>query len=159
MKKNPSLTQFIPEIYKKIIIKIPGYFWDVTKYASREIEHSNHVDQSLVSSHRKSEGRNNESQLNPTQQKQSCYEDQQYPPLPRQNFCPNICKENIGFPENMLKFLEKIRHSNHVVHPRLVRAAPAVEKNREQKLKIDAFREKNQLQQWSKTGSNIMADE
>ena len=136
------MTQFIPEIYKKIIIKIIGYFWDVTEYASREIQHSNHVDQSLVSSHIKAERRNNESQLNPTQQKQNFYDDQQYPPLPRQNFYPNICKENIGFPKNMLKFPEKIRHSNHVAHPRLVRAAPAVEHNREQKLKIDVFGEK-----------------
>ena len=87
---------------------------------SQEIQHSNHVHQSLVSSHRKDEPRNNESQLNPTQQKQSRYQDQPYPPLPRQNFFPNICKENIGFPENMLKFPEKIRHSNQHVHPRLV---------------------------------------
>ena len=87
---------------------------------SQEIQHSNHVHQSLVSSHRKAELRNNESQLNPTQQKQSCYQDQQYPPLLRQKFCPNICKENIGFPEKMLKFPEKNRHSNHVGHPRLV---------------------------------------
>ena len=112
LEKNLSLTQFIPEIYKKIIIKIIGYFWDVTKYASREIQHSNHVDQSMVSSHIKAERRNNESQLNPTQQKQNCYDDQQYPPLPRQNFCPNICKENIGFPENMLKFPEKDNRFN-----------------------------------------------
>ena len=29
-RKNPSLTQFIPEIYNKIIIKIIAYFWGVT---------------------------------------------------------------------------------------------------------------------------------
>ena len=29
-RKNPSLTQFIPRIYNKIIIKILGYFWGVT---------------------------------------------------------------------------------------------------------------------------------
>ena len=29
-RKNPSLAQFIPEIYNKIIIKIIGYFWGVT---------------------------------------------------------------------------------------------------------------------------------
>ena len=28
--KNPSLAQFIPRIYNKIIIKILGYFWGVT---------------------------------------------------------------------------------------------------------------------------------
>ena len=28
--KNPSLTQFIPEIYNKFIIKIIRYFWGVT---------------------------------------------------------------------------------------------------------------------------------
>ena len=30
--KNPSLTQFIPGIYDKIIIKILGYFWGVTNH-------------------------------------------------------------------------------------------------------------------------------
>ena len=29
-RKNPSLAQFIPGIYNKIIIKIVGYFWGVT---------------------------------------------------------------------------------------------------------------------------------
>ena len=29
--KNPSLAQFIPKIYNKIIIKILGYFWGVTE--------------------------------------------------------------------------------------------------------------------------------
>ena len=29
-RKNPSLAQFIPRIYNKIIIKILGYFWGVT---------------------------------------------------------------------------------------------------------------------------------
>ena len=29
-RKKPSLTQFIPRIYNKIIIKILGYFWGVT---------------------------------------------------------------------------------------------------------------------------------
>ena len=27
--KNPSLAQFIPRIYNKILIKILGYFWGV----------------------------------------------------------------------------------------------------------------------------------
>ena len=34
--KNPSLTQFIPAIYNKIIIKILGYFWGVTEMAPYE---------------------------------------------------------------------------------------------------------------------------
>ena len=29
-RKNPSLAQFIPGIYNKIITKILGYFWGVT---------------------------------------------------------------------------------------------------------------------------------
>ena len=33
--KNPSLAQFIPGIYNKIIIKISGYFLGVTGRASR----------------------------------------------------------------------------------------------------------------------------
>ena len=28
-EKNPSLAQFIPGIYNKIILKILGYFWGV----------------------------------------------------------------------------------------------------------------------------------
>ena len=34
-RKNPSLTQFILEIYNKIIIKILGYFWGVTSGTSK----------------------------------------------------------------------------------------------------------------------------
>ena len=49
----------------------------------------------------------------PTQQKQSSYQDQQYPPLQRENLCPNTCKENIGVPQNMLKFPQEIQHSKH----------------------------------------------
>ncbi|XP_034695564.1 zinc finger CCCH domain-containing protein 62-like [Vitis riparia] len=49
----------------------------------------------------------------PTQQKQSSYQVQQYPPLQRENLCPNTCKENIGVPQNMLKFPQEIQHSKH----------------------------------------------
>ncbi|CBI35832.3 hypothetical protein VitviT2T_013111 [Vitis vinifera] len=78
---------------------------------------------------RKAELKKNESQSNPTkpglsvdsgklvqpptQQKQSSNQDQQYPPLQRENLCPNTCKENIGVPQNMLKFPQEIQHSKH----------------------------------------------
>ena len=40
-RKNPSLAQFIPRIYNKIIIKILGYFWGVTKsgLVNEEVSH------------------------------------------------------------------------------------------------------------------------
>ena len=33
-QKNPSFAQFIPRIYNKIIIKIIGYFWGITRDAA-----------------------------------------------------------------------------------------------------------------------------
>ena len=33
-RKNPSLAQFIPGIYNKIIIEILGYFWGITVLGS-----------------------------------------------------------------------------------------------------------------------------
>ena len=40
LEKTPSLAQFIPGIYNKIIIKIIGYFWGVTFIDTKKVTKS-----------------------------------------------------------------------------------------------------------------------